>query len=157
MVVGLCLPSSISKFLSGSWRSTLLSIGSPLQLWLFAVWNPWSNGRDNSINKHKQNWISRKVINTWKACDSLSLSIPPLLDWPSNSEERDGILDPRHHGLWLPSEMGLYRILSPREAQSTCLRNRELGPMSGFWGSLCENANGPGKEEGEGLLQGCLT
>ena len=94
------------------------------------------------------------MVSTWKACDSLLLSILLLSDWPSNSEGRDGILDLRHHGLWLPLEMGLYRTPHPWEADPTHLRNRELGPMSGFWDLLCTNVNGPGKGEGDGMLWG---
>ena len=94
------------------------------------------------------------MVSTWKACDSLSLSILLLWDWASNSEGRDGILDPRYHGLWPPPEIGLYWTPRTGETDLTHLKNRELGPMLGLWDDLYTNANGPGKGEGKGMPWG---
>ena len=44
-----------------------------------------------------------------------------------------------------PLEMRLYRSPSPGNANPTCLRNRELGLMSGLWEPICANADWPGK------------
>ena len=93
------------------------------------------------------------MVSIFKACNSLWVYILLLSDWPSNSEGRDGILDPRHHGLWLPLELGMSWTPSPGETDPTNLRNREWGSMSVIWDPLWANANGPGKGEGECLPQ----
>ena len=111
----------------------------------------------NSISKHKQNTIYLQAISTWKAWDPSLISIPLLLDWPSNLEGRDVILDPGHHGLCLPLETGLYWAPSPGEADPTHLRNRGQAQNQGSGTSFAQTMACLGKERARACPGGCLT
>ena len=81
----------------------------------------------------------------------------PLSAWPFTSEGRDIMLDPGCHGLWLPPEMGLYWIPSPRETDPTHLRNRAPDLQSGPWDPHCIGVDWPEKRRTKVYSQGCLT
>ena len=111
--------------------------------------------QQNSISKHKWNTkfiqvlVPRRPATLHPATVSLALYL----------RGGNGILDPRHHGLWLPPEIGVYWIPSSRETDPTHLRNREPDIWSGLLDPPCIDADGKGKGKLPGVphARACTT